>query len=171
MKTKNCPSCNIVKPIKEFWKNKAKADGLQSICKECHYNKYNVNKDKKKQRVVSRRHYHYGGGKEKKQEYLQTEKGKRVIQKAQLKYRESGKKRDHQLERLYGITLAEYDEMFEKQKGLCNICGKPSMNGKRLCVDHNHETGEIRGLLCNWCNLRLGWYERNQQKVDKYVNN
>lgn len=55
------------------------------------------------------------------------------------------------------ITIKEYDELFNKQKGKCRICGRhQSVLNKRLGVDHNHITGKIRGLLCNNCNLILG---------------
>lgn len=57
----------------------------------------------------------------------------------------------------YGITLEEYNRMFADQKGKCAICGKhQSELEKSLAVDHNHETGEIRGLLCTHCNVFLG---------------
>lgn len=61
----------------------------------------------------------------------------------------------------YGITLDEYAALFEKQKGLCKICAQPESDTyrgkvKRLAVDHCHETGKIRGLLCQHCNTILG---------------
>jgi Recombination endonuclease VII len=59
----------------------------------------------------------------------------------------------------YGITPLEYEAMFKKQKGQCAICGStdPGQRTKRfLCVDHNHKTGKVRGLLCHRCNRGLG---------------
>jgi len=61
----------------------------------------------------------------------------------------------------YGIDLEQYNEMLLKQKGLCAICGLPSVDRnqwgmKSLAVDHNHVTGEIRGLLCSKCNRAIG---------------
>lgn len=56
----------------------------------------------------------------------------------------------------YGITLDEYDEMFDKQNGVCAICGMVWVGGKRLLVDHDHKTGLVRGLLCHRCNVALG---------------
>lgn len=58
------------------------------------------------------------------------------------------------LKRTYGITLEEYDKLFEEQKGVCWICQQEST--ERLCVDHAHDTGQIRGLLCRKCNLVIG---------------
>ena len=53
------------------------------------------------------------------------------------------------------MTISEYDLLFAKQKGRCAICGR-SQEGLRLAVDHSHQTGERRGLLCRACNLGLG---------------
>lgn len=65
------------------------------------------------------------------------------------------KKRNGYLIRTYGITLDQYNEMLEAQGGGCGICGKtPEEEGKALAVDHNHETREIRGILCQYCNHR-----------------
>jgi len=55
----------------------------------------------------------------------------------------------------YGITLAEFETMNEAQNGLCAICDKQP-NREFLDVDHCHETGKVRGLLCNKCNQALG---------------
>jgi hypothetical protein len=61
----------------------------------------------------------------------------------------------------YGITPADYDLMFEVQNGLCAICGHPPIYGRgaknnRLSVDHDHETGKVRALLCSKCNTGIG---------------
>ena len=58
------------------------------------------------------------------------------------------------LKRRYGITQAEYDALLAKQAGACAICRRQPKG--RLCVDHCHLTGRIRGLLCHKCNIGLG---------------
>lgn len=61
------------------------------------------------------------------------------------------------LKRLYGISLETYNEMFADQEGFCAICDKHASEEKyALCVDHDHNTGVIRGLLCLNCNTALG---------------
>jgi hypothetical protein len=59
-----------------------------------------------------------------------------------------------------GITKADYDKMFDAQGGLCAVCagppGGPHARRFRFQVDHDHESGQIRGLLCNKCNFVLG---------------
>ncbi len=65
-------------------------------------------------------------------------------------------KRAYALSKKYGITIEQYNELLEKQDHCCAICDKHENEFKtRLAVDHNHETGEIRGLLCTYCNHRL----------------
>lgn len=63
-----------------------------------------------------------------------------------------------------GKTLADYDQMFEQQNGVCAICGQPETQIdkrkgkiKDLSVDHNHKTGQVRKLLCYKCNMLLGY--------------
>ena len=66
-------------------------------------------------------------------------------------------KLDMELQTYYKITLDRYNEIFEEQKGCCAICKKHQIEFKRrLFVDHNHDTGKVRGLLCNKCNGGIG---------------
>jgi Recombination endonuclease VII len=61
-----------------------------------------------------------------------------------------------------------YPELFEAQGGVCAICGKPP--GERaLHVDHDHETGQVRGLLCYSCNTKLGWLELRWDDIMRYI--
>lgn len=66
----------------------------------------------------------------------------------------------------YGITLEEYENLFISQDGRCAICKEeqPDMN---LAVDHNHETDEIRGLLCDRCNRGIGFMRDNPDLLIK----
>lgn len=70
----------------------------------------------------------------------------------------------------FGITLADYTDLLQKQNGLCAICKTPPKE-KCLAVDHNHTTGKVRALLCTSCNTKLGWYENNKDIVDAYILN
>lgn len=66
--------------------------------------------------------------------------------------------RKSKLKRSYGITLADYYKMLSEQGGGCGICGvrAPGKRTKNFAVDHCHETGNVRGLLCHKCNRALG---------------
>lgn len=60
--------------------------------------------------------------------------------------------------RRYGLTLDAYHKRLLAQHNCCAICGRPASR-YRLCVDHNHQTGTVRGLLCTGCNTRLSILE------------
>lgn len=72
-------------------------------------------------------------------------------------------------QRHYGITLEEYNTMLENQNGVCSICNKECSSGRRLSVDHNHETGAIRSLLCGNCNKGLGCFQDNPDLLLKSI--
>ena len=63
---------------------------------------------------------------------------------------------DNYLKRTYGTNLEHYNNLSEEQGGVCAICNQECVSGRRLAVDHNHDTGEVRGLLCCMCNRGLG---------------
>lgn len=79
------------------------------------------------------------------------------------------KQREAHLKSVYGITLEQYDKMFETQNGVCAICSGINKDGRRLFVDHDHKTGEIRGLLCYQCNSLLGRFEVHQEKIIEFL--
>lgn len=65
--------------------------------------------------------------------------------------------RRHHLRRKFGIDHKRYEEILSGQGGGCAICGSTlSRNGQRLAIDHDHETGVIRGVLCDKCNRGIG---------------
>jgi len=64
------------------------------------------------------------------------------------------------------FTVEEYQKQFEQQKGCCAICGEHQSQIRfRLGVDHNHKTGQIRGLLCGKCNFVVAALESNGDKI------
>jgi hypothetical protein len=62
----------------------------------------------------------------------------------------------------YGITAEEYDAILKAQGGACYICRRAKGLSKPLCVDHDHETGMVRGLLCNPCNADVLGHARDE---------
>ena len=81
----------------------------------------------------------------------------------QRKYKPKDYHRKYRLNRLYGLTLDQFEQMENAQCNLCALCNRPpkgtSRRTKRLVVDHDHKTGAVRGLLCQPCNRALGWFE------------
>lgn len=63
------------------------------------------------------------------------------------------KKRERDLARRYGMTIEDYCTLLLKQGGACGCCGQTE---KRLVVDHDHHTNQVRGLLCDHCNRSIG---------------
>ncbi len=71
--------------------------------------------------------------------------------------RPKGVNRSSWLMRNYGLTIEDYDMMYVEQEGSCAICGVHSSEiPMSLAVDHCHDTGAVRGLLCTSCNTTLG---------------
>ena len=86
--------------------------------------------------------------------------------------------RGKNLKARFNLSIDDYNHLFLKQKGRCQICRKAetakdsNKNTKWLCVDHNHNTGEIRGLLCLACNTgigKLGDSKKTLESAIKYL--
>jgi hypothetical protein len=73
----------------------------------------------------------------------------------------------------YGITEQQYEMLLEVQGGVCAICKQSCPSGRMLAVDHDHNTGRVRGLLCMVCNNKLGHLENKDwiEKAMKYLGN
>jgi hypothetical protein len=136
--TKVCSRCGKTKPLSEFHKRAASKDGASPWCKQCNLDyKREYRKKHREEEIVKQREYYY----ENREQHA-----------------------DRRLQRIYDISLADYDEMLEAQGSGCAICGKtPEENGRRLSVDHDHETGEVRGLLCTDCNVSLGRFNDSSE--------
>jgi len=82
------------------------------------------------------------------------------------------KKNEKQYRDLYGITLSEYDRLYELQSGLCAICNLPQTSKRktRLCVDHDHASGKVRGLLCSECNVGIGLLKDDEKILNSAIN-
>lgn len=86
---------------------------------------------------------------------------KECIKKKQVKYRVNNpeKAKSIDLRQSFGIDIEYYNNIFKLQKGQCAICCKhQSELSKSLAVDHDHDAGHVRGLLCNNCNAGLGFF-------------
>lgn len=73
------------------------------------------------------------------------------------------------LKTMFGITLEEYNILFEEQGGVCAICSSPPKR-KMLAVDHCHTTGKVRGLLCSNCNTSLGLVKEDPDILLQMIN-
>jgi hypothetical protein len=94
--------------------------------------------------------------KEKKSKYNKSAKGQTSYFKSHLKKK-------------FQMTIEQKLQMFNNQNGLCEMCDRPFKDLKSACVDHNHETGQKRGLLCKPCNTFLGIIKEDSTKIKTYI--
>jgi len=154
---KRCGKCKEWKSLSEFGKSSSNKDGLRNTCRECR-KKYNqAHRVKKAEYNKEYLRIHGTKIREGQKKYRQTEHGKLMCRKGDLK-------------KSFGITLEDFDKMVENQNGVCAICGNINIKGHKLCVDHNHETGEIRALLCDHCNHLLGCAKENIIVLQSAIN-
>lgn len=99
---------------------------------------------------------------------------KECIKKARQKWAKENpeKRRARKLRSKYGLTTEAYNDMLKGQGGKCKICGsKDPRNAsyKYLVVDHCHTTGSVRGLLCDYCNVGLGRFEDDIERLKNAI--
>lgn len=94
------------------------------------------------------------------------------VYERQKKYKQENpdKVRNGSLKRKYGITLIEWEKLFDTQDRKCAICQKDFTCGKNWHTDHDHVTGKIRGILCNLCNTALGKFKDNETTLQNAIN-
>ena len=83
------------------------------------------------------------------------------------------KSRKYYLKKLYGLSFEDYKQMLEDQDNRCAICGDYFDNSNRnkcCCVDHDHDTGVVRGLLCGDCNRALGLLKDSEEVLMNAIN-
>lgn len=69
------------------------------------------------------------------------------------------------LKHRYGLTFEQHQAMYEAQGGICALCGERAASD----VDHNHDTGAVRGLLCRACNLGLGMFKDTVEGLQRAI--
>ncbi len=155
METKLCPKCEEVKPVAEWYRRKGTKDGLQTQCKACASLAYRDwearNPEKVKERNVAAR--------VRTKEWYAASAENRARQKAQSARwrklnpeRHAASNRKSKLKVAYGITQEDVQGMAAAQDHRCAIC----LRKRKLVVDHCHQTGRVRGLLCDGCNWAIG---------------
>jgi len=94
-----------------------------------------------------------------KKNYAENKNGVRTRHMAAIAKRKD-KIQEYAHKKLYGLESGEYNRLFKQQGGRCKVCtSHQSELRQSLCVDHDHTTGEVRGLLCNSCNRGIGYFQ------------
>lgn len=141
---KRCNKCLIEKSLDEFFKDKTHSSGRYSICKLCKQKKTS------EWREANRDHYN---------KMMSAYQRKNKLQMRLYRY---------------GLTPIEYELMRAAQNGKCAICEKIPSTKRPLAIDHSHDTGKIRALLCYGCNRALhaledkDLFQRTQAYLQKH---
>jgi recombination endonuclease VII len=141
-----------MKALDQFYRDAAGRDGHRPECKECtssrRLTRYRANREAEIARVQG----------------WQRENAEHV-KAYQARYREQRDYRAEHLRRTFGMTQGDYDAMLLDQGGGCAICGRAPRPGKHLHVDHDHDTGRVRGLLCFSCNVGVGNFHHDTERI------
>jgi len=101
--------------------------------------------------------------------YSRFQKRRRYVRRYGRYWHASGKARAANLKHKYGLTEVAYNARLKAQGGKCAICRAEPPNGVRLFVDHNHNAGNVRGLLCSGCNCALAFMRDDPRRLRKAI--
>lgn len=154
---KTCTKCGETKVVEEFYRHKSMKDGWMSRCKVCHSKSVRVFYKANREEILAREKKRY-----------EANPGKT---------RSASRKRRKENRFAYALDMSRHaagqggwqpcnatiEELKAAFAGKCEICAVPELElTRRLCVDHDHETGEFRGFLCSSCNKLLGQAKDSQ---------
>jgi hypothetical protein len=155
MDWKKCSICQEFKSLNEFRKLK---HGRSSHCKPCAAAYLRAWRSKNAGRLREQR-----AARTERERESHREQRRRYGKAAYAKNPE--KHRDARLRYQFGITLTEYRVKESRQQGKCAICREKCPTGRALAVDHDHGTGQVRGLLCANCNRGVGLFQDNPTRL------
>lgn len=150
-----CIECTISKSLEEFSTDRRYKLGLKLCCKECEEKHRKTVGEKLNALRRERYRDNHSNILGKKKSYY--EKNGNLIRNRHRAWRQNNteKIKELRLQYKYKISLEEYNSLHETQQGLCAICQEPP-SSRGLVVDHDHDTGVVRGLLCDSCNVGIG---------------
>jgi hypothetical protein len=159
---KKCCMCKKDLPLDSFNNNKRTKDGKQTACRKCQKEKYDIYRRAHPEIAYSRNRKFYKNHQlemlKRKSDYIKRI-GKDEYRKQYQKHSMTAKFKR------YGLSEERYHEMREEQGQKCAMCSKSfTDNPKSIHIDHCHETGKVRGILCDGCNLFLGRLESPDYK-------
>jgi Recombination endonuclease VII len=147
---KRCKHCGEFKPLDDFYGEKGGRDGKRPECKSCTSARRKQWYRKNRKREIARV-----------KAWQRANPDRQKVWRAKNRDRLNKQLREIHLRNKFGLTPDEYDRILETQGGVCALCESPPTPGISLHVDHDHGTGEIRGLLCVRCNNALGLFRED----------
>lgn len=146
---KKCSKCKESKNLSLFHKSRNNRSGLNPRCKICAYEDLKLLKSK----------------------YSPAQKEKEAARKARWMAKNKKQNKDwhlqHHLKNKYNLSLKDLEILKKFQNNKCCICNK---NLEKPFVDHDHETGQIRGVLCRFCNTGLGFFQDSVSRLINAIN-
>jgi hypothetical protein len=185
MTTKRCGHCHNEQPMTDFTSDKKFKDGLYPVCRACRAALWQERKarDPEKMRTQAReamrRWREDPTNREKAAEYQAAYRAARTDeeikrdreenrQRMLLPHNQRRTKNRYTLHK-YGLTLFEYEGVYARllrqQQGVCAVCGDAPSDKEPLNLDHHHETGTVRALLCGHCNRALGLLREDPKRI------
>jgi hypothetical protein len=160
MDTKTCKKCGAAKSSEAFYKASTARDGLRPECIDCAkaYRRkwYEANREAAIRRTLKWRDDNRDRYDDYRAEYRQRPERKR-------------KMRDLYYRRTFGISADDVDALIEVQGGVCAICGITPEREASWHVDHDHETGAVRGVLCIDCNHGIGKLGDSIERLERAI--
>ena len=169
---KKCKKCGLVKDVSDFYKNKYSKDRLAYECKSCWLSETKKYRDKNPDKIKWTNRVQYLNKRDerlaKQKEYSNNNKEKILVYKKEWKARNPHYSRIATLKKR-GITSAFFYEMWREQGMSCWICYKKFKNEADTHIDHDHQTGVVRGLLCGHCNTAIGLVREDPKVLNNMV--
>jgi hypothetical protein len=155
---KRCKHCGDIKPLDAFYGEKGGRDGKRPECKACTAARRKRWYQENRQREIARVKAWQQANPERLKAWREKNRDRRLQQLREIHLRNK-----------FSLTVEQYDAILEAQGGMCALCESPPTPGISLHVDHDHGSGEIRGLLCVRCNNALGLFREDPDVLKRAV--
>lgn len=185
---RNCTECLLWKPFSDFHKDKRSPGGRRTICKSCvkaYQQRLRANPSPRKPASRDEKRCPRCGlvkpalefktrvrdGRTYLRSYCHPCDAEHLVGLPKNPEKARAHNRRMTLRRYYGMSVEDYDALLIAQKGVCAVCGSPEPSGRKkyLCVDHDHVTGAIRGLLCGRCNVAVGFLRDDPDRAVRLI--
>jgi hypothetical protein len=180
--TSTCARCHHSKPADQFYVRRTgrRAGFLTEWCKQCSADTQRQNYERRKagfgsqESLFATKVCRACGRELSMSEFTRNHNRKdgrhTICKECSNQAFKAARKNDYYVLRHYGLTITEYDALLSAQSGKCAICGMPETKkyGRtggdyRLAVDHDHDTGKVRALLCHACNAGIGQFSHDPE--------